>query len=161
MTTLVMLPPFAVKVAVALTVVGVVGVKRIVTACVAPTPVSVNGLPDTIVNGGATAALPDTVPPAVLETVNVRSVELPRSTLPKFSVPLGLTSNSALAAALAVGEQALSLPSVSSAVTATKYTVPGASPVSRRLTLWFVVGLAVGDATERNEDPGQGEGVGP
>jgi len=72
-----------------------------------------------MVNGGATAALPGTVPPAVLDTVTVCSAELPTFTLPKFTVPLGLTSNSALATALALGEQSLWLPLVSSAVTAT------------------------------------------
>src|SRR2546428_3929627 len=66
---LVMVPPFAVKVIVELTVVVVVGVKRTVTDCVVPTPVSENGLPDTIVNGAGTEPLPGTVPPAVFDTV--------------------------------------------------------------------------------------------
>jgi hypothetical protein len=67
-TTPVMVPPFAVKLIVALTVVVVVGVKRTFTACVAPAP-NENGLPETIVNGKGTDALPDTVPPAMLDTV--------------------------------------------------------------------------------------------
>jgi hypothetical protein len=49
------------------------------------------------------------------------------------------------------------LPLVSTALTDTKYAAPGVSPVSRRLTVWFGDGLVVGDATEKSDDPGQGE----
>jgi hypothetical protein len=52
-------------------------------------------------------------------------------TVPKSTVPVGLTLNSLLAAALAAAaEHGLSLPAVLTAVTATKYTVPVARPVS-------------------------------
>jgi len=118
-TILVTVSPFPVKLAVTLTVVVVVGVKRTVTDCFAPAPARLNGLPDTIENGGGTDALPDTVPPAVLDTVKVWSAELPRGTPPKFTVPLGLTLKSLLATALALGEQALWLPLASTALTAT------------------------------------------
>jgi hypothetical protein len=156
-TTRLTVTPLATKLTVALTVAIVAGVKRTVTACGAPVPEGVNGLPETIVNGGATTAVPDMVPPDALETVNVRSVELPRLTLPKLTAPLGLTSNSARAAALAVVEQRLSFPLVSIAVTATKYVVPVTSPLSRRLTVWSDAGLDVGDATEIKAEPGQGD----
>src|SRR5438552_2963397 len=65
----VLVPPFAVKLIVALSVVVVAGVNRTVTGCVAPAPVIENGLPETIVNGNGTDALPDTVPPATFDTV--------------------------------------------------------------------------------------------
>jgi hypothetical protein len=64
-----LLPPFAVKLTVALAVAVVVGVKRTITVWVAPTPSSVNGLPDTMLNGAAVEATPETVPPPVFETV--------------------------------------------------------------------------------------------
>jgi hypothetical protein len=51
--------------------------------------------------------------------------------VPKSTVPVGLTLKSLLAAALAAAaEHGLSLPAVLTAVTATKYTVPVARPVS-------------------------------
>src|SRR5262245_66077512 len=156
-TTRLTVSPLATKLTVVLTVVVVAGVKRTVTGWVAPAPESVKGLPETTVNGGVTAAVPDMVPADVLEIVKVRSAELPRLTLPKFTVPLGLTSKAARAAALAVGEQALSLPLVSIAVTATKYVVPATSPLSRRLTVWLDAGLDVGDATKIKAEPGQGD----
>jgi hypothetical protein len=112
-------PPFAMKLTVELTVAVVVGVKRTVTVWVVPTPPSVKGLPDTMLNGAATVVLPETVPPPVFETVKTWSRELPTFTLPKFTVPLGLTAKSVRAAALATPEQALWLPSESTAVTAT------------------------------------------
>jgi hypothetical protein len=154
-TTRLTVTPLATKLTVVLTVPVVAGVKRTVTVALAPE--SVNGLPEKIVNGGATTAVPDTVPPDGLEIVNVRSVELPRLTLPKLTAPLGLTSNSARAAALRVVEQGLSFPPVSIAVTATEYVVPVASPLSRRLTVWSDCGLDVGDATEIKVEPGQGD----
>jgi hypothetical protein len=45
---------------------------------------------------------------------------VPRFTLPKFTVPVGLTAKSIRAGALATDEQALSMPPVSIAVIATK-----------------------------------------
>src|SRR5256712_13226643 len=100
------LPP-AVKLRDVLTVVVVVGVNRTVTAWVAPTALRVNGLPDAILKGAATDADPETVPPPVFDTVKVCSAKLPRFTLPKVTVPVGLTANSARAMALAMLEQEL------------------------------------------------------
>jgi len=81
--------------------------------------------------------------------------------LPKFTEPVGLTAKSLRATALAAVEHALWMPAVSTALTETKYVAPDVSPVSRRLTVWFDDGLVVGDATEKNDDPGQGEFEGP
>lgn len=103
----------------ALAVVFVTGVNRTVTAVVAPAPLRVNGLPDTTLKGAATAALPEIVPPPVFETVKTWSAKLPTLTLPKFTVPVGLTANSDRATALATLEQALCKPIESTAVTAT------------------------------------------
>jgi len=100
------LPP-AVKVRDVLTVVVVVGVNRTFTAWVVPTALRANGLPDAILKGAATDADPETVPPPVFDTVKVCSAKLPRFTLPKFTVPVGLTANSARAMALAMLEQEL------------------------------------------------------
>ena len=100
-------PPFAVKVIFALTVEVVVGVNRTFTTWVVPTPLRVKGLPDTILYGAGTDALPDAVPPPVFDTVKVWSAKLPRGTLPKFTVPVGLTAKSARATALAMFEQEL------------------------------------------------------
>jgi hypothetical protein len=111
--------PFAVKLTVALAVVDVVGVKRTFTACVAPVPLSVKGLPDTMLKGGPTAAAPAIVPPAVFDTVKVCSAKLPMPTLPKFTEPVGLTANSARATPLAAPEHALSPPPRFTAPTAT------------------------------------------
>jgi len=102
-----MVPPLAVKLRFVLTVVIVVGVNRTFTAWVAATPLRVNGLPDTILKGAATDADPETVPPPVFDTVRVCSAKLPRFTLPRFTVPVGLTANSARATALAMLEQEL------------------------------------------------------
>jgi len=102
-----MVLPLAVKVRFVLTVVVVVGVNRTFTAWGAPAPLRVNGLPDAILKGAATDAAPETVPPPVLDTVKVCSAKLPRFTLPKFTVPVGLRANSARAMALAMLEQEL------------------------------------------------------
>jgi hypothetical protein len=142
-----LVPPFAVKLIVELTVDVVVGVKRTVTVWVAPTPPSVKGLPEIMLNGAEVAAAPETVPPPVFATVKVWSAKLPRFTLPKFTVPVGLTANSLRAMALAIAEQALWEPLVSTAATETKYAVPVTSPVSRVLTVWLGLGLGVGEAT--------------
>jgi len=49
------------------------------------------------------------------------------------------------------------LPSESTAVTATLYGVPVVSPESLKLIVWFRLGLAVGEATRTEEEPGQGD----
>jgi len=102
-----LVPPFAVKLTVELTVAVVVGVKRTVTGWLAPTPPRVKGLPDTTLNGAEADAAPETVPPPVLETVKTWSAMLPIFTLPKSTVPIGLTAKSARATALATLEHAL------------------------------------------------------
>ena len=97
--------PLAVKLTPVLTVVVVAGAKRTVTAWVALAPVRVNGLPDTMVNGAPTDALPESVPPAEFVTVKTLSAKLSRFTLPKFTVAVGLTVNSVRATALTMSEQ--------------------------------------------------------
>jgi hypothetical protein len=111
--------PLAMTLRFALTVVFVTGANRTVTALVAPTPLRVNGLPDTTLKGAATAALPEIVPPPVFETVKTWSAKPPTFTLPKFTVPVGLKANSDRATALATLEQTLCKPIESTAVTAT------------------------------------------
>jgi len=106
-----------VNVRVLLTVVGWTGVNRTVTTWF--DPASVNGDPETTANGAPTAADPASEPPLVFDRVNVRSTELPRLTVPKFTVPVGLTAKSVRATALATPEQVLSLPIASTALTAT------------------------------------------
>jgi len=106
-TVLERVAPFAVTLRFVVTVVVVLGVKRAVTAWVAPTPLRVKGLPDTMLKGAATAALPETVPPPAFETVRTWSAKLPTFTLPKFTVPVGLTAKSARATALTTPEHAL------------------------------------------------------
>src|SRR5436190_736268 len=63
--------PSAVKLAFVVAVAGVVGVKRTVTVWVAPSPTRLNGLPETMLKGAETAAVPETVPPIVFCTVKV------------------------------------------------------------------------------------------
>ena len=142
-----LLPPFAVKLTVALAVAVVVGVKRTVTVWLAPTPPRVKGLPDTMLKGAEVDAAPETVPPPVFETVKTWSAKRPIVTLPKLTVPVGLTAKSDRATALATLEQALRLPAESTAVTATLYSAPVLSPESRKLVVWLGPGLDVGDAT--------------
>jgi hypothetical protein len=60
---------------------------------------------------------------------------LPMFTVPKSTVPVGLTLKSILGVAPADVEQALSLPPLSTAVTATKYCVLVVSPVSVTLSV--------------------------
>jgi len=72
-----------------------------------------------MLKGAATDTVPETVPPPVLDTVTVWFAELPRFTLPKLTVPVGLTEKSARATALATLEQALSSPAESTALTTT------------------------------------------
>jgi hypothetical protein len=111
--------PSAVKLTLALAAVALVGVNFTVTMAVAPEPTSVNGLPETMLKGAATDAVPAIVPPRVLCTVNVCVAELPMLTVPKFTVVVGVAVMSTCATALATPEQLLSLLLVSTAVTAT------------------------------------------
>ena len=64
-----MISPSAAKLTFAEAVADVVGVKRTVTARVAPTPTRLNGLPETILKGAEVDTVPDTVPPPVFDTV--------------------------------------------------------------------------------------------
>jgi len=61
--------PSAVKLILELATAVVVGVKRTVTAWVAPAPTRVKGLPETMLKGAETEAMPVTVPPRVFWTV--------------------------------------------------------------------------------------------
>src|SRR2546425_934232 len=114
-----MVPPLAAKSTFAVAVADVVGVKRSVTSRLAPTPTRVNALPDTMLKGAEVDTVPEIVPPPMFDTDKVRSVEFPRFTSPKFTVPVGLTAKSIRGTALAGGAQALSLPLASTAVTET------------------------------------------
>jgi hypothetical protein len=67
----------------------------------------VNGLPDTTLKGAATDTAPETAPPPVFESVKVRSAKDPMLTLPKFTVPVGLTAKSIRATPLPTPEHAL------------------------------------------------------
>ena len=111
--------PAALKLRSTLAVAAVVGAKRTVTVCVAPAPMRVNELPDAMLKGSEVDTVPETVPSRVLVTVKVRVTTLPRFTLPKFWLPVGLTVKATCATAFATGEQPLSVPPASTAVTAT------------------------------------------
>jgi hypothetical protein len=111
--------PSAVKLTLVLAAAVLVGVNLTVTVAVAPEPTSVNGLPETMLKGAGTDAVPVMVPLRVLCTVNVWVAELPILTLPKFTVVVGVTAISTCATPLATPEQPLSLPEVSTAVIAT------------------------------------------
>jgi hypothetical protein len=63
--------PSAAKFTFAVAVAVEVGLKRTVTVWVAFSPTTLNGLPETILKGAGTDAVPDTVPPAVFCTVRV------------------------------------------------------------------------------------------
>ena len=119
-------PPLAVKFTFPVYVPGAVGLKRTTTDRLAPVPTRLKDPPETTVNeeeaGGV--AVPDTVPPPVFCTVNVLFAEPPIDTVPKFTVPVGVTLKSIRATPSASLEQALSLPLVSTAVTRAKYLVP-------------------------------------
>src|SRR4029450_1142070 len=82
--------PSAVKLTFALASVGFVGVKRTVTVWVAPAALRLKGLPDTMVNGAGTEAVPVT-PARLLWTVKVCSAKPPMLTLPKGTVVGGGT----------------------------------------------------------------------
>ena len=148
--------PSAVKVTLALASAVLVGVKRTVTVWV-PVPTRVNGLPETMLNGGETEAVPVTVPARVPCTVNVCVAELPIVTLPKPTLVVGVTAKSTCATALADGEHALSIPPVSTAVIDTLYWVPLVRPVSRNVTCWLGGGDEVDVATCKKVDPGHGD----
>jgi hypothetical protein len=135
--------PSAVKLTLVLAAAVLVGVKRTVTVWVAPVPVRVKGLPETMLNGAATEAVPVTVPVRVPWIVKVCVAELPIVTLPKLTVVVGVTVKPACATALAAGEHALSMPPVSTAVTDTLYRVPVARPLSRNATRWLADGVVV------------------
>lgn len=118
--------PLLVKMTLALAAAVVVGVNLTVTVAVAPVPTRVYGLPESILKGAGTKAVPVKVALLVLWTVKVRVAELPMVTLPKLTVPVGIMpvspcttapATSARATALATAEHALSLPLASTAVT--------------------------------------------
>jgi hypothetical protein len=135
--------PSAVKLTLVLAAAALVGVKRTVTVWVAPVPVRVKGLPETMLNGAATEAVPVTVPLRVPWIVKVCVAELPIVTLPKLTVVVGVTVKPACATALAAGEHPLSMPPVSTAVTDTLYRVPVVRPLSRNATRWLADGVVV------------------
>jgi hypothetical protein len=135
--------PSAEKLTLALAAAVLVGENRTVTVWVAPTPDRVKGLPETMLNGAATEAVPVTVALRVPWTVKVCVAELPTVTLPKLTVVVGATVKPACATALAAGEHALSIPVVSTAVTDTLYRVPVVRPVSRNATRWLADGVLV------------------
>jgi len=97
--------PSAVKLTFVVDVTSAVGVKRTVTSVV-PDPARVNALPDTMVKGAETDAVPETVPVRMFCTVKTCSKKLPMVTLPKLKV-LGVAESSSAAAAVATVEQAL------------------------------------------------------
>ena len=67
-----MVSPSTVKLTLTLAVADVVGVKRTVTAWVAPGPARVNGLPETMLKGAEVDAVPEPVPlRPVFSTVKV------------------------------------------------------------------------------------------
>jgi len=100
----------------------VVGVNRTVTVAAAPDPTSVNGLPETMLNGADTDAVPVIVPLRVLCTVNVCVAELPMLTLPNAVGAVGVTAISTCATAEATPEHVLSLPLVSMADVASQFS---------------------------------------
>jgi len=111
--------PSAVKLTFVLDSTALIGAKRTVTVAVAPVPTRVKGLPETMLKGAGTEAVPVMVPERVLWTVKVWVAKLPTLTLPKAVVPVGVTPISTCATALATEEHELSLPPVSTAVTET------------------------------------------
>jgi hypothetical protein len=67
--------------------------------------------------------------------VNVWVAELPMLTLPNATAVVGVTAMSTWATLLATAEHPLSLPAVSTAVTATLYVAVVVKPVRRKLTV--------------------------
>ena len=84
-------PSPVVKVTLVLDSTALVGAKRTVTVAVAPLPVRVKGLPETMLKGAPTEAEPVTVPERVFWIVNVWVAEVPILMLPKPTVPVGDT----------------------------------------------------------------------
>jgi hypothetical protein len=74
--------PPPVKLTLALSVPSAAGLYRTTTSALWPAPI-LYGLPDTMLNGAVTLALPDKVPPPVFSTVKVRSAVVPTSIEPK------------------------------------------------------------------------------
>src|SRR5262245_47008427 len=150
-------PPEVVNVTLPRAVAATVGLKRSVTGCMAP-GASLNGLPKTTRNGpedGETA--PEIGASLEFRTVNTRSAKPLTLAVPKFTVPVGLSETSGRATAFCIGvRQGLSLPSLSTAVTETRYVVPATSPVRPQLTVCLGPGLGVADATSAYLDPGHG-----
>jgi hypothetical protein len=70
LTTRVIVSPSAVKFRFVVVTPGPVGLKLTTTVAVELSPTRLNGLPDTIRNGEATDAAPETVPPREFVTVN-------------------------------------------------------------------------------------------
>ena len=64
-----MISPSAAKLTFTEAVADVVGLKRTVTAWVAPSPTRLNVLPEKMLKGADVDIVPDTVPPAVFDTV--------------------------------------------------------------------------------------------
>jgi hypothetical protein len=111
--------PFPVKVTFPLAAAVLVGLNRTVTVAVASGPTRVKGLPESMLKGAGTEAVPVMVPLPALWTVNVRVAELPMVTLPKLTAPVGVMAESLRATTLVTAEHALSLPSSPTAVTDT------------------------------------------
>ena len=113
------LSPFAVKLTLVFAAAVLVGVNLTVTVAVAPVPTKVKGLPETMLKGAGTEAVPVTVPVRVLWMVKVWVAEFSMVTVPKLTGPVGVTAISGCATTLAMAEHALSLPSPYTAVTET------------------------------------------
>ena len=111
--------PSAVKLTFTLASVVFVGVKRTTTFATPPL-FRAKGLPDRIVNGAGTDAVPLT-PSRLAVTWKVCSAKLPMLTLPKATVVVGVTviSGAAGLAEVTTAEHALGLPPVSTATTET------------------------------------------
>jgi hypothetical protein len=88
------LPPLELKLTVPLKVPIEVGLKRTVTVWLWPAP-RLKEPPEAMLKGALVLALPIRVPPPVLLTVKVPSVELPTGTLPKFR-EVGVTDKTGL-----------------------------------------------------------------
>ena len=110
--------PSAVKLTFTLESAVLVGVKRTITFATPPL-FRLKGLPDRIVNGAATDAVPLT-PSRLAVTWKVCSVKLPMLTLPKATVVVGVAAISGFARALTGVVHALAFPPVSTATTETK-----------------------------------------
>ena len=65
-----MVSPSVAKAILVIASAGVVGVKRTLTAWDAPSPTSLNGLPETTLKGAEVDTVPETNPAPVFDTVN-------------------------------------------------------------------------------------------